>query len=185
MKTGNLIFLIVSIVIILTGLIITLFKYYNERIKILLKRLDQSESEFNSKIKNKYNILIRMINIIENRYKTHSKVFDDIKKIKIDDMSSIKSEELFNKCYKEIIDIKEDNKKVREVKSFKEVIEEYSENELHLISLRTFYNKYTLEYNNMIKKIPYNIVSLFKSYKVKNLLDGKEIDSDFNNDLEV
>ncbi len=185
MKPFNLIFLIVTILIVLAGFIITMFRYYDERIKLLLKRLDQSESEFNSKIRNKYNILIRMINIIENKYKTHSKIFDEIKKIKVDDMSSIKSEDLFNKCYKEIIDIKEDNKKVREVKTFKEVIDEYNENELQIISLRTFYNTYALEYNNVIKKIPYNIVSLFKKYKTRNILDGKEIETDFNNDLEV
>lgn len=185
MKPINLILLILCILVVLIGLSIILFKYFNERINLLLKRLDQSETEYNSKIKNKYNIIVRMINIVENRYKTHSKVFDDIKKIKIDEMSNIKSEELFNKCYKEIIEIKEDNKKVREVKSFKEVIEEYNENELHLISLRTFYNKYTLEYNNIIKKIPYNIVSLIKRYKPKSLLDGKEIESEYTNDLEV
>ena len=185
MGTVNIIFLIICIIVILTGLIITLFKYYNERINLLLKRLNETESEFNGKIRNKYNILIRMINIIENKYKTHSKIFDEIQKIKVEDMSSIKSEELFNKCYKEIIDIKEDNKKVREVKTFKEIIDEYSENELHIISLRTFFNKYALEYNNIIKKIPYNIVSLFKKYKAKSLLDGKEIDNSFNNDLEV
>ena len=185
MKPINLILLIVCIIVIFAGLFIILFKYYNERINLLLKRLDQSENEYNNKIKNKYNIIVRMINIVENRYKTHSKVFDDIKKIKVDEMSNTKSEELFNKCYKEIIDIKEDNKKVREVKSFKEVIDEYNENELHIISLRTFFNKYALEYNNIIKKIPYNIVSIFKKYKTRSLLDGKEIESDFNNDLEV
>ncbi len=185
MKPINIIVLIACLIIFLTLLSIILFKYYNEKIKLISKRLEGSEIDFVEKLKNKYNILIRMINIIENRYKTNSKTFDDVKKIKIEDLASLQNENLFNKCYKEIIEIKEDNKKVREVKSFKEVIEEYSENELHLISLRTFYNKYTLEYNNMIKKIPYNIVSLFKKYKAKNLLDGKEIDSNFNNDLEV
>ncbi len=118
-----------------------------------------------------------MINLIENKYKTHSRTFDDVRKIKMDELSTIKNEHLLNKCFKEILDIKEDNKKVRETKSFKEIIEEYNENELHIISLRTFYNKYVLEYNNIIKKIPYNIVSTLKKYKVKNLLEGKEIDS--------
>ena len=97
-----------------------------------------------------------MINIIENRYKTNSKTFDDVKKIKIEDLASLQNENLFNKCYKEIIEIKEDNKKVREIKSFREVIDEYNANELHLISLRTFKLGYTsdpsmnLDYCNYI-----------------------------------
>ena len=185
MKPINIIILLIAIITVLTFLIIILFKYFNEKILILMRKLDQSELEYKDKVKNKYNILDRMINLIENKYKTHSKVFDDIKKIKMDEITSLKNENLLDKCYKEIIEIKEDNKKVREVKSFKEVIEEYNENELHLISLRTFYNKYTLEYNNIIKKIPYNIVSLIKRYKPKSLLDGKEIESEYTNDLEV
>ena len=96
----------------------------------------------------------------------------------------MQNENLFNKCYKEIIEIKEDNKKVREIKSFREVIDEYNSNELHLISLRTFHNKYTLEYNNLIKKTPYNIVSSIKHYKVKPLLEGNTLDEEIN-DLEV
>ena len=126
-----------------------------------------------------------MINLVENRYKTHSKTFDEVRKIKLEDISSLKNENLLNKCHKEIIEIKEDNKKVREIKSFREIIDEYNENELHIISLRTFYNKYTLEYNNIIKKIPYNMISIIKKYKIKSLLEGKEIDNNFNNDLEV
>ena len=184
MKPINIIILIVSIVIFLTLLFIILFKYYNERIKLLSKRLEDSELDFVEKLKNKYNILIRMINIIENRYKTNSKTFDEVKKIKIEDLASLQNENLFNKCYKEIIEIKEDNKKVREIKSFREVIDEYNSNELHLISLRTFHNKYTLEYNNLIKKTPYNIVSSIKHYKVKPLLEGNTLDEEIN-DLEV
>ena len=61
----------------------------------------------------------------------------------------------------------------------------YDNNELKIISLRTFYNKYTLEYNNMIKKVPYNIISKFKKFKIKNIIEGKELDINFNNDLEV
>ena len=92
------------------------------------------------------------------------------------------------KCYVEIIEIREDNKKSREtkdVKEFNQNIDEYEDNELHIISLRTFYNKYTLEYNNLIKKIPFNLVAKLKGYKIKTLLEGREIDDSFNNDLEV
>ena len=55
MKPINIIILIVSIVIFLTLLFIILFKYYNERIKLLSKRLEDSELDFVEKLKNKYN----------------------------------------------------------------------------------------------------------------------------------
>ena len=59
------------------------------------------------------------------------------------------------------------------------------DNELLIISLRTYYNKYVLEYNNLIKKIPYNIIAKFKKYQLRTLLEGKELTTNFNNSLEV
>ena len=94
MKPINIIVLIVCLIIFLTLLSIILFKYYNEKIKLISKRLEGSEIDFVEKLKNKYNILIRMINIIENRYKTNSKTFDDVKKIKIEDLASLQNENL-------------------------------------------------------------------------------------------
>ena len=73
----------------------------------------------------------------------------------------------------------------RELKSFREVIDDYEENELVIISLRTYYNKYTLLFNEMIKKFPYNLIAKIKKYKLRTLLEGKELDINFNNDLEV
>ena len=63
MKPINIIVLIVCLIIFLTLLSIILFKYYNEKIKLISKRLEGSEIDFVEKLKNKYNILIRMINI--------------------------------------------------------------------------------------------------------------------------
>ncbi len=177
MKPINIIILIICIVTVLTFLFIILFKFYNEKILILLKKLDQSEIEYKEKYKNKSDILNKLIELIESKYKTHSKVFDEIKDINMDELYLTDNDNLLNKCFKEILEIRDDNKKGREVKSIKELIDEFNENELHIISLRTFYNKYTLEYNNLIKKIPYNIVSTFKKYKVKSLLDGMEIET--------
>ena len=124
-------------------------------------------------------------NIIEDKYKVESKIFEDVKKMKIDSIKSYKNEKILNKCYKEILQIKEDNKKTKEVRSFKDIINDYEDNELLIISLRTYYNKYVLEYNNLIKKIPYNIIAKFKKYQLRTLLEGKELTTNFNNSLEV
>jgi hypothetical protein len=185
MKTFNVIALILVSLIFLTTLLIVLFKFFTEKIENILNKVDTSENESFEKLKVKYNLIIRCIKLIENKFKIESKTFEDVKKVKIDSISSFKHDKLLNKCYSEILQIKEDNQKSKDVKSFKDIIEEYEENELHIISLRTYYNKYTLEFNNLIKKFPYNIVSKTRRYKLKTLFEGKELDSNFNNDLEV
>ena len=76
MKPINIIILIICIVTVLTFLFIILFKFYNEKILILLKKLDQSEIEYKEKYKNKSDRLNKLIELIESKDKTHSKVFD-------------------------------------------------------------------------------------------------------------
>jgi hypothetical protein len=184
MKTVYIITLISIIIVIILAFIILFYKYYNEKLSNLFKKLNDSESEYTTRFNNKFDIVNRFIDAIKDKYKTDSKVFDSVKDIQDLDIS-LKNEKLLNKAYKELVQIKEDKQKVREIKLFRELINEYEENELSLISLRTYYNSYTVIYNNLVSKFPYNIISKCKKYKVKNLIEGKELETDFNNDLEV
>lgn len=185
MKLFNIVALILVSLIFLTSLLIVIFKFLTEKLDSLYNKVSTSEEESFEKLKNKYNLIIRSIKLIENKFKIESKTFEEVKKVKIDSISSFKHDKLLNKCYSEILQIKSDNNKSKEIKSFKDIIDEYEENELHIISLRTYYNKYTLEFNKLIKKIPYNIVAKIRKYKLKSLFEGKELDVNFNNDLEV
>lgn len=185
MKTIDIICIISIFIIIIISLIVILYKNYNEKLKQISRKIKTSNLDFNDKLKNKYELIIRFINSIKEKYNIESKIFDDVCKIKVEDLPNLKNDKLLNKCYKELIQIKEDNQKTREIKAFKEIITSYEENELHVISLRTYYNKCILEYNNLIKKFPYNIISKVKKYDLKNILEGKEIEDNFNNNLEV
>ena len=184
MKTVYIITLILIIIVVILAFVVLFYKYFNEKLFSLFKKLNDTEEEYNTKYNKKFDIVNRFIDEIINKYKTESKVFDSVKKIDEVD-TSIKTEKLLNKCYKELVQIKEDKQKARELKVFKELINEYEENELSLISLRTYYNNYTVVYNNLLSKFPYNLIAKFKKYKVKNLLEGKELEIDFNNELEV
>ena len=185
MKTLNIITLILVILIVLIAIIIIMLKYFNEKIDNINYKLSNSENEYYEKIKNKYNIIIKLMKLIQDKYKVESKIFEDVKKLDENELQSLKSDKLLNKCYTELIEIKEDHQKKRELKCFRETIDEYEDNETHIISLRTYYNKYVLEYNNLIKKFPYNIISKTKKLKLKTILEGKELDINLNNDLEV
>ena len=175
MKTLNIIALILFSLIILVTIISILFKYHNEKLMTIIKNLESS--------KNKYDLIIKIIKTVETKYKVESKVFEDAKKTEGNINS--KKEKIFTKCYSEIHQIIEDNPKVRETKAFKKDLSDYDNNELHILSLRTFHNKYVLIYNNMVKKFPYNIIFKVRKYKLETLIEGKEIDESFNNDLEV
>ena len=188
MKTLNIIALVLVILIVVFLLINILLKFFKERIDNLYKMLNNAEDDIYDKMKTKWELLMKMTEYVTGKLKIDSTTFGELKNVEIFEIADFKDEEKLDKCYREILQIRDDNKKTRESKELKEFnknIELYEDNELHIISLRTFYNKYTLEYNNLIKKIPFNIVAKLKGYKIKTLLEGREIDDSFNNDLEV
>ena len=180
----NIILIIIDLIIILVALSIILYKSNIEKLNHNKDKLIDSEADCLKIYRTKYELLIKLIDLTESKYKIESKAFDEAREIDITSLDSFKNEKLLNKCFKEIIQIKEDNTKVRETKQFKELLNEYNQNEILLVSLRSYHNKYTLIFNNMIKKFPYNIISKIKRYSINDLIEGTELDN-FNNNLEV
>ena len=185
MNKINIIVLIIAIILVILTISIIIYKSFIDKIKNIISILDDSNKEYEEKLVEKHNLVLELIKIVETKYKIESKTLNDLKKVKEEDIITNENEKLLNKCYKEILDIKEDHKKQRETKAFKQLLNDYEETDLYLISLRTYHNKYTLTYNNLISKFPYNIISKFKRYSIRSLIEGKELDNDFNNDLEV
>jgi len=185
MTKFNIFLIIIDSLIILVSLIFILYKSYSEKLNLIKKRLDDSEKECMDKYKIKYESIIKLIDMTVSKYKVESKVFDSAKKINENEINNYKDEKLLNKCFKEIMQIREDNPKVKETKAFKSLIEKCNTNEIFLVSLRSYHNKYTVIYNDMIKKFPYNVISKFKNYNLNSLIDGNELENDFNNNLEV
>ena len=181
----NIILIVVDLLIIINALLFILYRFFSDKLSLIKQRLDNSEEECMEKYKIKYESIIKLIDMSLSKYKVESKVFDLAKEIDENEIHNYKDEKLLNKCFKEINQIKEDNPKVKETKAFKDLLQKCNENEISLVSLRSYHNKYTVIYNNMIKKFPYNIISKIKRYNLNTLIDGKELETNYNNDLEV
>ena len=185
MKLLGVIALLLVVLIVFVALLVVLYKNFNGRLSAINDKLSGAKNEFDDKYKDKLELIKKFISQIESKYKVESKSFDEVKNIKEEELFNESTDKLLAKCYKELVQIKEDNQKTKELKMFREIIDNYEDNELQLVALRTFYNKYAVKYNNLIKKFPYSIVSSINKYKSITLLEGKEIDSEFINDLEV
>ena len=145
----------------------------NEKINKIEYKINSAEKNIKEIIKSKHELLLSMIKIIENKTTIKSKTFNHITKRKNNKKITFNDDKTFNKCYLEIKQIFENEKKA---KTLKNDLLKYDDKELHIISLRTYYNKYTLIYNNLIKKFPYIIIAKIKKYKLKVLFEGEELD---------
>lgn len=178
MNTLNIVLLISLILVFVISIMIILYLLFNGQIQLLLTKINDSENHYSLKLKNKYIIMVKLIDLIKEKLDIDSKTFTIIKNIDEEDLDDFKTEEKLNKCYREITEILFDNSKYKRYKTLKNELEDYKKNELFIISFRTFHNKYTLEYNNIIKKFPYNLIAKINKYQLKILIDGKEIENE-------
>ena len=183
MKTIDIILIIFLGLVLLMVILLPVVKHFNGKVCRVIFRINDARESLDSKIKAKYNLLIDMINYSELNFNVKSKTFIQIKKLS--GHFDFNNDKLFNKGYNEIIKIVEDNESANEVKKLKSYLKKYEDNELHIISLRTYYNKYALIYNNIIKKFPYSIFSKIKGYKLTLLFEGEELALDEENIIEV
>lgn len=177
--------LITGILLVVLGVIGIIYAIrYN---KIVVDRLKTNEAEVNidEALRNKYDDVIRCINVIERKSNIESKTFDEIKKTKSDKLSNFEMDRMLSKAVEEILLITEDNPKLKEGKSFVELLKDIDELEEKLVALRSYYNKYCFDYNKRIKTFPDTIIANVHKFKEKTFYDGKNLNDDIYTDFKL
>lgn len=172
--------------IVLLGCLIGIFIITKGNIILSLAYKTQlCEKDIDDKLKEKEDLELRVINIINRQIKIDIKIFESIKNLKVDKLNNYDKDSLLTSGFVEINKIYSDNKKLSEVKSFDGLIKDIEKLEIELMGLRTLYNKWASEFNNLSSKFPYNMICKFKKISVKSLYDGKELRMNDEKELNI
>ncbi len=171
-------------IIILCSIGIVFINCYNKINKALLK-INDAEISIDEDLRNMYDLVIKAINIIEKSIKTENKIFKELRNVKSDEYSNFEINRILNSAYNEILKISDDYEKINNNKIFKGILNKLNEIEEKLIALRTFYNKYTYEYNILVRTFPSNIVGFLGGYRAKKQYDGKDLNDEEVRDFKI
>lgn len=166
---------IVGVIVLLICLISIFFITKGNNILSLAYKTNLCEKDIDDRLKEKEDLELRVINIINRQVKIDIKVFESIKNLKVDKLNNYDKDSLLTSGFVEINKIYSDNKTLNEVKSFDGLIKDIEKIEIELMGLRTLYNKWASEFNNLALKFPYNLICKVKKLKIKLLYDGKEL----------
>ncbi len=167
MEKGHVILVVVAAVIFIAAIISILILNYKNKINSLKYKMSISDKTIKDNLKEKLDLTIRTINIIERELKLESKKFEAVKKIRNEKTNSINFDNVLADATEEIMDIKDDYKEIVKVKSFKGLINDIKDLDILLSGGKKFYNKYAAEYNALVKKFPYKLFK--KKYPFKQL----------------
>lgn len=177
--------IVISIILIILGLLGILFSYfYNQAVKFRL-RINNADMEIDESLRKKIDLVNKCINIITKKANINSKEFDLIRNVKNNKFSNFEIDRLLTNATCEIIKINDDFTNISTDVNFKSMLREIKTLDENLVALRTYYNKYVNEYNNVISSLPLCILSKLLKFKERKFYDGKDLNDDILKDFKL
>jgi len=175
------IFVIILFIIICGIVYINMFNKINES----LIRIDEAESRIDNNLRDKFDLLSRIVPIIRSNVSIDEDSFKDLLKLKTMKLSNFDLDRVLVSINNEFIQVYDANNNLKENE---EVFKAYKQLDIindELNTLRNYYNGNITVYNSMIKKFPTNIIAKIKKYKEKTFYDLKDMSDDKKNDFKL
>ena len=174
----------VSLVGFCAALGIVYLVYYN-KLQSKKIRVDESEVVIDDTLRKRYDLVIRICDIIKSSVKIKADYFKGFENLKNKNLSNFDLDRKITEAMTLILKVKEDYPELNDEKSLNEIFKELKENEEKLEAAKNFYNKYTGELNVLVKTFPSNIVSRIHRLDKKAYFDGKDLDDDIIKDFKL
>lgn len=175
--------LLVLLIIFCLGAIMYII-YYNKLQDCKLK-IDESESIIDENLRNKYDLLINISNIINGVIKDSKVSFDELNKLKKEELSNYDLDRKLNEFVILMNTINNDYKELDDNKDYIDNINKLKRIDEELIAAKKFYNTYIGDSNELVRKFPSNIVAKFHNISIKNFFDGKDMNDEIIKDFKL
>lgn len=167
-------FQIILFIVIIVIIVLFIYAYFYNKITTQMLKINAAESEIDSSLRYKYDLLVSLVNEILQADKDNKdfKNIDDLKDINV---SSFEFERRLVDIESKIESIKNENSKLLKSSSFNNNLHEIYNINTKIRADEKYYNEKTTIYNNLVSKFPSNIVSRFMKLKEKKYFDGKDM----------
>ena len=178
------IYLILFIIVFFGSLGIVYVLIYN-KLQGFIIRINESESIIDESLRIRYDLIISGKNIIQDNIDNKFDLFEELENCKKKNISNFEFDRKSTECINLIFQLKKDYYSLDSNQSFKELISEIKRSEEKIISAKTFYNRYTSNLNDYVRKFPSNIIAKIHGIKEKNYFDNKNMNDDNINDFKI
>ena len=175
---------ILVILIILFAIFIIANIIYNKFQDYIIK-INEVEGKMDESLRDKYDNILKINNIIKERIKTNKEIVDDLEELKSDEKSSFEIYRILKESYNKIDFIRKQYKEVSTSDEINKLFYEINDMDESLNAYIKFYNENITEYNKLIRKFPYNIIGIILKYKEKMFFDGKDLNDDNIKDFKI
>lgn len=178
------VFIAITVILIIFGIVMYYITKYNQ-IQFYITKIETSESIIDETLRNRYDLLSKMIKIIKSKVKKTKDYFKDFGNLTEENISNFD----FDRKITEMIGLCEtvvnDHTVLESNKDIKVLFAELKNNEEKLVATKNYYNKETTSLNTIIRKFPTNIICIIHRVKVRPYFDGKNMTDDIIDDFKI
>ena len=178
-------FTIVNLIFVILVLILMIFVSYYNKFQSYMIRINEVEAEIDSTLRKRFDLLNRSINIINANVKLEKEALEIIVKLRSRKLSNFELDRILYDAINEFNSYKDIYPELNQVESFIKISASLNESEVEIHALRKYYNDVITKYNELIRKIPSNIVAKVFKYKFKNYFDNKDMTDEVVNDFKL
>lgn len=177
--------IIILIILVIIFTIILLINVIYNKFQDFIIKINEVEGKIDDTLRDKYDNILKINNIIKERIKTEKEIVDDLENIKTDEKSSFEIHRILKESFNKLDFVKKQYKEVNTSEDINKLFYDINEMDESLNAYIKYYNENIVEYNTYIRKFPYNIIGIILKYKEKQFFDNKDLNDDNIKDFKI
>jgi len=168
----NFIFYILILVIIFSFLLTAYALYFN-KIQYYIIKINEAEENVDYYLKNKFDLVNRIINIINGYIQIDDSTFEEIVKLRSRKVSSFDLDNKLRIALGVVYTIKDTYIELEDSDGFESIINDLKIVEENLSASKFYYNDNITNYNRLIRSFPSNLIAKIHKYLEKPFFDDE------------
>lgn len=177
--------IIILIIIILVATLALFYSIVYNKFQDSIIKLNEVEGKIDETLRNKFDSLLEMNNIIKETINTKKAIVDDITKLKKEEISSFELDRKLSEALSKINFVRKQYDELHNIEQLNKLSYDIDDMDESLAAYKKYYNENIVEYNKLIRKFPFNIIGMILKYKEKNFFDGKDLNDENIKDFKL
>lgn len=173
------------ILIIIGGIIGIIYINFYNQIQYQITKIEKAEFSIDEVLRKRIDIIKQFNDIIQNKLSEKRNYLKEYINLKTDSMTNFEVDQKLKEAMNIVQNLAHDHKPLQKETRIQELLFEIKQTEEQLSAAKAYYNRYTENYNDLIRKFPANVVAQIHRLKVKTYFDKKDMQDDDDIDFKL
>lgn len=166
------------IVVFIVGIVGIFYVTHFNNLQYIKTKIEQSEGIIDEVLRKRFDLVVRTSDIVKNNLKEKKDYFKEYLSLKDEKIGNFDMDRKLKEAMNIILNLRNDYPVLQKNENMKEIISEIKETDEKLSASIAYYNRYTNQLNEMVRKFPSNIIAKFHHFSVKPFFDGKDMNDE-------